>query len=224
MSQDIFPGMPGFGDHPPVKMEVAVTHEMRQGLVDVDTVSPVVHSIQLNEHTGTHVDAFNHFGRPYVKQSVDTMPLSMFLTSAFAIDLSMKNILELITPEDLENAINNTGEKLKPGDTLLIHTDHYRKHYNSPQWNEGPGLSLEAVEWLSSFNINAFAVETLSPGIVGQGNKEIHTLCGEKQFTHYENVINIEKLIGRGRFLFIALPLKLRGGTGSPVRAVAFFQ
>jgi kynurenine formamidase len=43
-------------------------------------------------------------------------------------------------------------------------------------------------------------------------------------FTHYENLINLHLLIGRGRFRFIGLPLKIRGGTGSPVRAIAVFE
>jgi kynurenine formamidase len=37
-------------------------------------------------------------------------------------------------------------------------------------------------------------------------------------------MINLYQLVGRGRFRFIALPLKIRGGTGSPVRAVAIFE
>jgi kynurenine formamidase len=40
-------------------------------------------------------------------------------------------------------------------------------------------------------------------------------------FTHYEGLTNLDKVVGKGRFRFIAFPLKIRGGTGSPVRAVA---
>ena len=40
----------------------------------------------------------------------------------------------------------------------------------------------------------------------------------------YENLVNLHQLIGRGRFRFIGLPLKIRGGTGLPVRAVAVFE
>jgi len=47
---------------------------------------------------------------------------------------------------------------------------------------------------------------------------------GELGFTHYENLVNLYRLIGRGRFRFIGLPLKIRGGTGSPVRAIAVFE
>ena len=43
-------------------------------------------------------------------------------------------------------------------------------------------------------------------------------------FTHYEGLANLHKVIGKGRFTFIAFPLKIRGGTGSPVRAVAVLE
>ena len=45
-------------------------------------------------------------------------------------------------------------------------------------------------------------------------NKEVHRICGELGFTHYENLVNLHLLVGRGRFRFIGLPLKIRGGTG----------
>ena len=43
-------------------------------------------------------------------------------------------------------------------------------------------------------------------------------------FTHIEGLVNLDKLIGKGRFKFIGLPLRIRGGTGSPIRAVAVFN
>ncbi len=43
-------------------------------------------------------------------------------------------------------------------------------------------------------------------------------------FTHYEGVINMDKVVGKGRFRFLAMPLKIKGGTGSPVRAVAILE
>lgn len=73
-------------------------------------------------------------------------------------------------------------------------------------------------------NIAAFGIETMSPGVTGVSNKAFHHICGEMNFTHYENMINLHLLIGRGRFRFIGLPLKIKGGIGSPVRAVAVFE
>ncbi|HTG35756.1 MAG TPA: hypothetical protein VLB76_22765 [Thermoanaerobaculia bacterium] len=54
--------------------------------------------------------------------------------------------------------------------------------------------------------------------MIGVSNKEVHRVCGELGFTHYENMINLYRLTGQGRFRFIGLPLRIRGGTGSPVR------
>ncbi len=224
LSQEIYPGIPVFPGHPEISMDLAVTHEMRAGIDNPKTISPIVHALHISEHAGTHVDAYNHFLAELRDESIDTMPLEMFITPGFTVDLSYKKPLELISVEELKEAVKKSGEEVRKGDTILMYTDHYRKCFGTSQWDTGPGLSLEAVEWLSTFEITGFAVETRSPGILGKGNKEIHSLCGNKRFTHYENLINLYKLIGKGRFLFIGLPLKIRGGTGSPVRAVAFFQ
>lgn len=105
-----------------------------------------------------------------------------------------------------------------------IPTDHYRKHFNTNNWSKGPGITAECARWLGEQKIAAFGVETMSPGVPKVSNKEVHHICGELKFTHYENMINLHKLIGRNRFRFIGLPLKIRGGTGSPVRAVAVFE
>lgn len=224
LSQEIFDGMSVFHSLPPVKMEIHATHEQWDGLVDVETQTPSVYKLELSEHTGTHVDALNHMGREFVGQSIDTMPLSMFYTEGICLDLSDKDLQEFITSEDLQKACENAGLEIKKGDTVLLYTNHYRKHFATENWNKGPGLTAEATQWLGEKQISAFGVETLSPGIPKISNKEVHYICGKMGFTHYENMINLHQLIGRGRFRFIALPLKIRGGTGSPVRAVAVFE
>jgi kynurenine formamidase len=48
--------------------------------------------------------------------------------------------------------------------------------------------------------------------------------CAERGITHMECLANLDKLVGRGRFRFIGFPLKIRGGTASPIRAVAIFE
>ena len=72
--------------------------------------------------------------------------------------------------------------------------------------------------------ISAFGVEAVSPGIIGVSNTEVHQACGREGITHYEGLMNLDKLVGRGRFRFIAFPLKFRRGSGSPIRAVALFE
>lgn len=224
LSQEIFSGMPVFPGLPEVEITVHATHEQWDGITGSDVVTPAVNRLDMGEHTGTHVDAMNHMARQYRGQSIDTMPLTMFYTEGICLDLSQKGLQELIEPADLERALSETGLEIKQGDTVLLYTDHYRRAFGTDGWHKGPGISIEAARWLGRQEISAFGVETASPGVRGVSNKEVHHLCGELGFTHYENMINLDRLIGRGRFRFIGLPLRIRGGTGSPVRAVAVFE
>jgi kynurenine formamidase len=223
LSQEIYTGMPVYPGLPEVTISLHVSHEEWNGITDSDVVSPAVNRLELGEHTGTHVDAINHMARQYRGQSIDTMPLTMFYTEGICLDLSYKGLRELIEPADLEQALSAAALEIKTGDTVLLYTDHYRRTYGTDDWPHGPGISAEAARWLGEQKIAAFGVETMAPGVIHVSNKEVHHICGELGFTHYENMANLHQLVGRGRFRFIGLPLKIRGGTGSPVRAIAVF-
>lgn len=224
LSQEIFAGMPVYKSLPQVKMSVHNTHEEWAGLPNALTQTPSVYKLEMGEHTGTHVDALNHMAKEYKDQSIDTMPLSMFYTEGICLDFSHKGLQELITSEEIQESCQKAQLSIKKRDTVLLYTDHYRKHFGSENWGKGPGITAEAAYWLGNQDIAAFGVETMSPGVPKVSNKEVHHICGKLGFTHYENMINLHLLIGRGRFRFIGLPLKIRGGTGSPVRAVAIFE
>tara|TARA_R110002050_G_scaffold157464_2_gene286088 strand:+ start:697 stop:1392 length:696 start_codon:yes stop_codon:yes gene_type:complete len=224
LSQEIFEGMPVYKDLPQVKMTIHNAHEIWDGIINPTTQTPAVYKLELGEHTGTHVDAINHMAKEYEGQSIDKMPLSMFYTEGICLDFSNKTFKELIEIKDIEAACKKGDLEIKEKDTVLIYTDHYRKAFNTNNWDKGPGISIEAAKWLGNKKISAFGVETMSPGVPGISNKQVHHICGKLGFTHYENMINLHKLIGRGRFRFIGLPLKIKGGTGSPVRAVAVFE
>jgi kynurenine formamidase len=224
LSQEIFAGMPVFPSHPQVRIDVHISHEQADDIAGSDIISPAVNRLELGEHTGTHVDAINHMARQYRGQSIDTMPLSMFYTEGICLDLSHMGRRALIEPVDLEQALKKAGLEIKAGDTALLYTDHYRRAFGTHDWEHGPGISAEAARWLGGKEIAAFGVETMAPGVRHVSNREVHHICGEMGFTHYENLINLHLLVERGRFRFIALPLKIRGGTGSPVRAVAVFD
>ena len=221
LSQEIYSGMPAHKTQPPVKISVHATHEEWEGLENTDTISPSVNRLEMGEHSGTHVDALNHMRRANRGQSIDAMPLSMFYTEGICLDFRHKGLRELIEAEELQAALEQAQQEIKPGDTVLLCTDHYRRTYDTENWTNGPGISAEAARWLGEQQIAAFGVETVAPGISGISNKEVHRICGEMGFTHYENLVNLHLLLGQGRFRFIGLPLKIRGGTGSPVRAVA---
>lgn len=224
LSQEIYSGMPVFNGLPEVQISIHATHEQWEEIPNPTTITPSVYKLELGEHTGTHVDALNHMGKQFVGQSIETMPLSMFYTKGICLDFSHKNLKELIEPAEIEDACNKANIGIEKGDTVLLYTDHHRKYFGTENWSKGPGISTATACWLGEKGISAFGVETMSPGVPKISNKEVHQICGELGFTHYENMVNLYKLVDRGRFRFIALPLKIRGGTGSPVRAVAVFE
>lgn len=224
LSQEIYEGMPVYKDLPQVKMTIHNSHEEWMGIKNSKTKTPAVHKLVLGEHTGTHVDAINHMEIQHKGKSIDKMPLSMFYTEGICLDFSHKGLKELIEPKEIEIACEKAGLDIKKGDTVLFYTDHYRQNFNGKNWSNGPGITTESAKWLGEKNISAFGVETMSPGVPGVSNKGVHHICGEMNFTHYENLVNLHLLIGKGRFRFIGFPLKIKGGTGSPVRAVAIFE
>lgn len=224
LSQEIHPGMPVFPGMPEVQVTVHATHEQWDGIANSDVVSPAVNRLELGEHTGTHVDAINHMARQFRGQSIETMPLTMFYTEGICLDFSQKGLRELIEPSDFEVTLSKAGLDIRKGDTVLLYTDHHRRFFGTDDWDNGPGISAASARWLGERRIAAFGVETMSPGVRKVSNREVHHICGEMGFTHYENMVNLHLLVGRGRFRFIGLPLKIRGGTGSPVRAVAVFD
>jgi len=224
LSQEIFAGMPVYKGLPEVKINVHNSHEEWEGIAGTDTITPSVYKLELGEHTGTHVDALSHMAREYKELSIDTMPLTMFYTEGICLDFSNKGLRDLIEVSEIEKACKNEGITIKKGDTVLFYTNHYRKTYGHKDWENGPGITADVAHWLGNLKVSAFGVETMSPGVPGISNKEVHHICGKLGFTHYENMINLHLLVGRGRFRFIGLPLKIKGGTGSPVRAIAVFE
>ncbi|HAA13106.1 MAG TPA: cyclase [Cytophagales bacterium] len=224
LSQEIYTGMPVYKKLPPVSVTVHATHEEWAGEENPTSATPAVNRLDMGEHTGTHVDALSHMSKAQAGQTIETMPLEMFYTSGFCLDFSHKNGRELIEAEELETACEQANMRILPGDTVLLYTDYYRKAFGTDAWAKGPGVSAAAARWLGDHQVAAFGVETMAPGVSGVSNKEVHHICGELGFTHYENLVNLHLLVGRGRFRFIGLPLKIRGGTGSPVRAVAVFE
>ncbi len=224
LSQEMFTGMPVHRLLPEVKISMHSSHEEGENIPDAPTVSPCVNKLEYGEHTGTHVNALKHMSRQNRGQSIDTMPLSMFFTEGICLNFSHKGFRELIEPSEMAAACDKEGLEIKEGDTVLLYTDHSRKAFGGENWGNGPELSADAARWLGNKGIAAFGVETMAPGLSGISNKEVHKVCGEHGFTHYENLINLHLLVGRGRFRFIGLPLRISGGTGSPVRAIAVFE
>ncbi len=169
------------------------------------------------EHTSTHVDAPAHFVKG--GKTIDEIPVDTFVGWATAIDLSHKGPKQSITKEDVANGIRIAREKgvdFGRGWILLIYTGYGEKE-GTPQWLEHPGLDEGACRYLLEIGVKAVGTDAPSPD---REPYPAHSILLANGVAIYENLANLDKVLYR-KFLFVAPPLKLVKGTGSPVRAVA---
>jgi len=224
LSRDIFHKMPRLPNHPAIIITGYSTHdEVREA--EGYKFSSATMSLALGDHAGTHVDAPVHFDARPGAASIDEVPLEDFFLDAVCLDLSHKPLKSDISIEDLQKAEEAANVTIKPKDTVLLHMDFYRRCYGTDAYlTDFPGLTRESATWLGKKGITMFGVEAVSPGRVGRSNFEVHHVCRDLGFTHMEGLCNLDKLVGKGRFRFIGFPLKIKGGTGSPIRAVAWLE
>jgi kynurenine formamidase len=224
LSRSIYHKMAVLPNHPAVIVTSYGTHdEVRTA--DGYQFSSATLSLALGDHAGTHVDAPRHFDAKPGAPGIDEMPLENFFTEAVCLDLSHKPLKSDISIADLQAAEKAAGVEIKPKDMVLLHMDFFRRCYGTDGYlTDFPGLTKESATWLGQKGIAMFGVEAVSPGRPGRNNFEVHHVCRDLGFTHVEGLVNMEMLVGKGRFKFIGFPLKIKGGTGSPIRAVAMLE
>lgn len=211
-------------NHPTIELYPFSTHDEKR-VVDGYTFSSATMVLHMGDHGGTHVDAPIHFDERPGAATMDQMPLENFFTAAVCLDLTHVPDKTDITIAHLEAAEAASGVRIEKGDTVLLYTGFYARAAGTEGYiTDFPGLTKESATWLGQKGIVAFTVESVSPGRPGRSNFEVHHVCRDMGFTHYEGVVNLDKVVGKGRFRFIGFPLKIQGGTGSPVRAVAWLE
>src|SRR5262249_24737185 len=109
--------------------------------------------------------------------------------------------------------------------TVLLCTGHHARTFPRKEYStDNPGVNVAATEWLAQQGIVHFRIDSMRPGPQSLVNPLVHKAFLERDLTHIQSLCNLETLLGKGQFRFIGLPLKWRGGTGSPIRAVALFE
>jgi kynurenine formamidase len=223
LSREIHHRTPTHPSHPPVVMGVWGDHDEKKVAGNTTFTSKALH-LAMSDHAGTHVDAPVHFDPRPGAASIDQVPLANFYTPAFCIDLSRLPLKTAATLEETQAAVAASGQTIQRGDTLLIWMATNERLFGTRGYlHDFPGLSVPAIRWLAAQGIGMFGVEAISPAPEGEPNYQAHMVCAELGITHMECLWNLHALIGRGRFTFIGFPLKIRGGTASPIRAVAMF-
>ena len=168
--------------------------------------------LSMSSHLGTHVDAPYHFLE--YGQTIDKINLSKFIGKANIIDFSNKKIGDLIDICDLEIHRDKFVEDGK----IILRTDWGENYFDEIYFTKFPQITIEAAKWIAKTGIHLLGVETPSLNLVKY--IEVHKILLEKEIVILEGLINVKEIQGDSTYL-IALPLKIRNGDGSPVRAIS---
>jgi kynurenine formamidase len=203
--------------------------------------------MDMADHSGTHVDGLNHAaidGKLYngelassistvrgtTRLGIQTMP--PLVSRGILVDMTLvhqKLERYTITPDHIRKVLRIEGRKIRRGDTVLIYTgwEKYWMKDNTRFVSLMPGIGIEAAKWLADSEVVAVGSDTQSVEI------EPNIKSDEDGIVHQElitvngiHLVENLKLSGIARkrifeFLFICLPLKIKGGTGSPVTPIA---
>ena len=172
-------------------------------------------NLHLYSHAGTHMDAPLHFLADGA--TIDQWDLHKCVGPALVIDLSHKAPNSLITVDDLAAHAAQIG----PGARLLLRTD-WDAHAELPDYRTHfPRITRELAHWLVERGVWLVGVQT--PSVASLTDREelrdVHQILLRGSIVIVECLINLDQL--PDTVTFLALPLKIQGGDGSPVRAVA---
>ena len=171
----------------------------------------------LSSHTGTHLDAPYHFLENGLK--IHEINPKRLIREAILIR-SRKKANQSITKNDIQKFEKKYG-KIPNNSTIVFWTGWQKTLHNDSYFNENPGLSEAAAKYLVSKKTNLVGIDSPSIDFKGSQRFSVHRIFSKNNILIVENLANLEK-IRSPKFYFVVLPLKLKGATGSPVRAIAF--
>jgi kynurenine formamidase len=192
------------------------------------------HRFRAAEHGGTHVDAPVHFAEG--RSTVDRIPLERLVAPGVRVDVTAACALDrdhAVSRAELE-AFEVEHGAIPPGAIVLLYTgfDAVWPDRAAYLGNAGrgaaaaaalhfPGLSAEGARWLAEERrVAAVGIDTASIDPGPSRDFEAHRTLFEREVPAFENLSSLGALPPRN-FYVIALPMKIEGGSGAPLRAIA---
>ena len=187
-----------------------------------------------SEHGGTHIDAPVHFAKGH--RSVEQIPLDQLVGEAMVVDVTAASASQpdyRVTIDDF-TAWERTNGELPAASIVLIRTGYSRfwpdaaRYLGTAERGEAavaklhfPGLHPDAAKWLAETRrVKAVGLDTASIDYGQSTMYETHRILYERDVPAFENLASLDRLPARGAFI-VALPMKIKGGTGAPLRAMA---
>lgn len=184
------------------------------------------------EHGGTHLDAPIHFAAG--KRTADQIPVRQLVAPAVVIDATTKTANDpdyRLTAGDVRAFEANHG-RIPSGAIVLLRTgwgSRYgdRKAYfgdDAPGKTDNlhfPSFGADAARLLiGERRVGAIGVDTPSIDSGQSADFQVHQIAAAAEVPGLENLANLERLPARGAWI-VALPMKIGGGSGGPLRAIA---
>ena len=187
-----------------------------------------------NEHGGTHLDAPVHFAQG--RWTTEQIPLDRLIGSAVVVDVSAQSAANAdyqVSIADFTGWERTHGE-MEPGLIVLVRTDFSKRWPNAQQYlgtsEKGdaavarlhfPGIEPAAATWLAEQRkVKAVGIDTASIDFGQSSGYESHRALYERNIPGFENLAALDQLPPRGAVVY-ALPMKIKGGSGGPLRAIA---
>ncbi|MBI2685024.1 MAG: cyclase family protein [Acidobacteria bacterium] len=239
--------MPHHPSHPPYLFSLTKKHG---DMHSPGGHSSAADAIAMGTHVGTHIDGFGHFscgGRlhgGHIAEQVQSYASGLSVHTAEGIGPIVRRGVLLdavgadgplaadiaLTGERLAEIAARQGTVIRAGDVVLIRTgwaqywEDATRYINAVRGTPaGPGPDLSGAHWLSAHGIFAAGSDTVAFERVPANDMPVHIHLLYESGIHIIEALDLE-LLAKDRvfeFLFMAAPLKLRGGTGAPLRPIA---
>jgi kynurenine formamidase len=180
---------------------------------NLETLGYNLSRIVTSSHQGTHIDAPRHFFNK--GECIDEVALDRCVVRAVKVDLTKKEPNSPILPADLEPYT----QWIEQGCCVLLHTG-WDKYFPEQSFFSGfPFVSKELADWFVKKKIGLVGMDMPTPN--GDDWKYVHVKMLGAGILIVEGLANMAELPENKPFTFFALPLKLKGRDGSPIRAIA---
>ena len=178
--------------------------------------------ITMPAHAFTHMDTPLHIRPEQI--TVEAVPPDQLAGTAAILDLTFVDANQAITKSDLKKA----GSHIQPGDIVLLKTgwDLRRDYLTREYWQEAPYLEEAAAAWLAEHDMKAVGFDfpqdygIRNVPVAPPDEQPTHKLILSKGIYLIEYLCNLHQIESE-RVTFYALPIKIAGAEGAPVRAFA---